>query len=169
MSKKLLIGFGLALLGGCMKQAAAPKMDNAKQVQALFEQWKTAFEAKDVKGVMAMYAPSNELVAYDVVPPLQFKGAEAYEKDYQDFFGQFDGPIHVELSDGHVEAGSEIAFAYGLERLTGKLKHGGTAVDLWIRYTEGLKRIGGQWKIVHEHISVPVDLGTGKAEFDLKP
>ena len=167
-SRFFMIG-ALMLLAGCMKQPPPPKADNVKQVQALFDHWKSAFEAKDVNGVMSMYAPGDELVAYDIVPPLQFKGAEAYDKDYQSFFAQFDGPIHVDLADGHIEAGNDVAFAYGLERLTGTLKDGGTPVDMWIRYTEGLKRINGQWKVVHEHISVPADLETGKAELDLKP
>jgi hypothetical protein len=29
--------------------------------------------------------------------------------------------------------------------------------------------MNGQWRVVHEHISVPVDLTTGKAALDLKP
>ena len=40
---------------------------------------------------------------------------------------------------------------------------------MWLRYTEGLKKIGGQWRVVHEHISVPADMATGKAVMDLKP
>jgi ketosteroid isomerase-like protein len=151
-----------------MKAQQETPQDAQKEIGQLFAGWQKAFEAKDVKGVMAIYAPGNRLVAYDIVPPLQYKGAIAYEKDYETFFAQFDGPIHVELRDGHVEAGTDVAFAYGLERLTGKLK-GGDPVDMWIRYTEGLRRIDDKWQVVHEHISVPSDLQTGKAMLDLKP
>ena len=80
----------------------------------------------------------------------------------------FAGPLQMDLPDMHIEAGSDIAFVYGVERMRGKLTNG-TPVDLWLRYTEGLKRIDGQWRVVHEHISVPVDLNTGKAVLDLKP
>jgi ketosteroid isomerase-like protein len=52
--------------------------------------------------------------------------------------------------------------------MSGKLKDG-TPIDMWMRYTEGLKYMNGQWRVVHEHISVPVDLTTGKAALDLKP
>lgn len=157
------------LLGGCFKEK--PKDDSgeaALQIKQLFDGWKTAFEAKDVNRVMAIYAPGEALTAFDVVPPLQFKGADAYRKDYADFFAQFKGPIHVDLAGMQIVAGDQAAFAYGLERLTGT-ETNGTPVDLWLRYTEGLKRIGGQWRVVHEHISVPVDLNTGKAALDLKP
>lgn len=135
----------------------------------MYAQWVKAFEAKDVNGVMAMYVPGAALTAYDMVPPLQYKGADAYRKDYAQFFAQFDGPIHVDASDAHIEAGRGVAFAYGIERLTGKMTNG-TPVDMWIRWTDGWKRMdGGNWRIVHEHVSVPVDLATGKARMDLKP
>jgi hypothetical protein len=32
-----------------------------------------------------------------------------------------------------------------------------------------LRKIDGQWKVVHEHVSVPFDMETGKAMLDLKP
>lgn len=157
------------LASGCFKQ---PPRDNSaqsrQQIQQLFDHWKTAFEAKDVNGVMAMYAPGKTLTAFDVVPPLQFKGADAYRKDYGDFFAQFKGPIHVDVPDMQIVAGDNVAIVYGLERLTGTMTNG-TPVDMWLRYTEGLKRIDGQWRVVHEHISVPVDLNSGKAALDLKP
>jgi ketosteroid isomerase-like protein len=168
MSTKLLIVCAAGLLvSGCYKER--PKNQDAESVQQirqLFEGWAKAFQAKDVDGVMAIYAPN--VTAFDIVPPLQFKGADAYRKDYADFFGQFAGPIHVEEAGMQVEISGDVAFAYGLERLTGKTTDG-SAVDLWLRYTEGLKRIDGHWRVVHEHISVPVDMASGKARMDLKP
>ena len=140
----------------------------AKDVQAALEKWTKAFEAKDVNGVMAMYAPGNALTAYDIVPPLQYAGNDAYRKDYANFFAQFDGPLHVELSDGHLETSRDLAVAYGLERISGKLKSGQPA-DMWVRYTSVFKRIDGQWRDIHDHVSVPADLNTGKAVLDLKP
>src|SRR5689334_11854538 len=67
---------------------------SAKEIQADLDRWVKAFEAKDVNGVMAIYAPGNALTAYDVVPPLQYAGNDAYRKDYAEFFAQFDGPLH---------------------------------------------------------------------------
>src|SRR6266550_2973728 len=129
-----------ALLGGCMKQPAAERQASSSRsdIEALFAGWAKAFEAKDVNGVMSIYASGAALTAYDIVPPLQFRGADAYRKDYADFFGQFSGPLHVEVPDMHIEVDGNIAYAYGLERLTGKLNDG-TPIDMWLRYTEGLK------------------------------
>ena len=170
MGAKLFICLSFAVLAGCAKHASdTDKSAQSKQeIQALFANWQKAFEAKDVAGAMRMYASGDQLTAYDVVPPLQYKGFDAYRKDYTNLFAQFAGPLQMDLPDMHIEAGSDIAFVYGVERMRGKLTNG-TPVDLWLRYTEGLKRIDGQWRVVHEHISVPVDLNTGKAVLDLKP
>lgn len=46
----------------------------------------------------------------------------------------------------------------------------GEKVDLWFRATLGFRKIAGQWKIVHEHSSVPFYMdGSFKAAVDLKP
>lgn len=159
----------IVVLGGCQQhRQAIDDQKSRRDIAALFNHWADAFQKKDVDGVMAIYAAGDTLVAYDIVPPLQFKGAAAYRKDYQDFFAQFKGPLHVEVPDMHVDVGGNVAFAFGVERLTGTLTDG-TPVDMWLRYTEGLRRIDGQWRVVHEHISDPVDLATGKAVLDLKP
>jgi len=170
MGAKLLICLSCTILAGCAKQI--PQVDRTAQskreIQALFANWQKAFEAKDVTRSMQMYTPGASLTAYDIVPPLQYRGFDAYRKDYEVLFAQFAGPLRVDFPDMHIEAGDDVAFAYGVERMSGKLTNG-TPVDMWMRYTEGLKRIDGQWRVVHEHISVPVDLNTGKAALDLKP
>jgi ketosteroid isomerase-like protein len=169
MRAKLFTMCALALLGGCTRQPGpADDPASATQVQAALKHWQSAFEAKDVNGVMSVYAPGAGLTAYDIVPPLQYKGADAYRKDYGEFFAQFDGPLHIETTDDHLELSGSLAVAYGLERISGTLK-GGQKVDMWIRYTSAFKRIGNQWLDIHDHVSLPVDLNTGKASLDLKP
>jgi len=166
-SKWLAVCAAGLVVSGCDKQQTTNNdAQSAQRIRQLFDGWAKAFQAKDVDGVMAIYAPN--VTAFDIVPPLQFKGADAYRKDYSEFFGQFDGPIKVEVPDMQVEVSGNTAFAYGLEHLIGK-STAGAPVDLWLRYTEALKKDGDHWRVVHEHISVPVDMATGKARMDLKP
>jgi ketosteroid isomerase-like protein len=61
-----------------------------------------------------------------------------------------------------------VAFARGLERLSGTLK-GGHKVDMWVRFTECYRKTKGHWLAIHDHVSVPADFDTGKAVMDLKP
>jgi ketosteroid isomerase-like protein len=157
----------LLSLASC--QAHQPSTNSRPQVDAIkarYTAWKHAFEMRDLDGIMAIYAPDVD--AYDVVPPLQFYGADAYRKDYASFLSQFKGPVRVNDPNIHIEQSGNIAFAFGLERLRGTTTDG-RPVDLWVRFTDGWQRRNGQWLVVHEHVSVPVDLATGKAKLDLTP
>ena len=138
------------------------------QIKALLDRWAKAFGARDINGIMSNYAPGDAVVAYDLVPPLQYRGKDAYRKDYLEFLGQYDGPIRVEYRDMRVLTGGDVAFVHALERFTGKLKNGQQS-DLWLRYTGGLRKMNGTWLIVHDHVSVPADFESGKAALDLKP
>ena len=105
---------------------------------------------------------------HSIVAPLQYSRFAAYQKDYEYFLAQYEGPIDVEYRDMHVAASGDLGYAFGLERMSGTLK-GGQKSDMWIRFTSIFRKMNGQWKDVHDHISMPADLDTGKARLDLKP
>jgi uncharacterized protein (TIGR02246 family) len=146
---------------GSMKSSEA-------EIRAVYDRWARAFKARDLGGIMSVYASDVTVVAYDVVPPLQFVGKDAYRNDYQEFLAQYDSPLDVEYRDMRIVAGPDVAFIHALERLSGTMKNGQES-DIWIRVTSGLQKINGKWLIVHDHVSVPVDFETGKAVLDLKP
>jgi len=149
------------------RQAGTAAQDEA-EIRGLYERWAKAFRAHDVDAVMSVYAPGNAVVAYDLVPPLQYVGNDAYRKDYEEFLAQYEGPIDIEFRDLHIVAADGVGFIYGLERIRGTLKKG-EKLDIWVRVTSGLRKIRGEWRIVHDHISVPADFETGKAMLALKP
>ena len=45
----------------------------------------------------------------------------------------------------------------------------GQPIDLTVRVTDVYRKIKGKWLVVHEHVSVPVDLNTGKPDMSSKP
>jgi uncharacterized protein (TIGR02246 family) len=141
---------------------------NEEQIKSLYDQWKSAFEARDLDGIMSVYAPGDEVISYDISPPLQYRGNDAYRKDYEEFLNHYDGPIHVEYRDMRIVSSGDVGFVHALERLTGKLKDG-TQSDFWLRATSGVRKIHGKWLIVHDHLSVPIDFATGKGLLELKP
>jgi ketosteroid isomerase-like protein len=61
-----------------------------------------------------------------------------------------------------------VAFSYCAHRIKGALKTG-QQTDWWLRWTACYRKTNGKWLIVHEQVSVPVDLGNGTAMLDLKP
>ncbi len=59
-------------------------------------------------------------------------------------------------------ADGDAGFGHALVRMSGKSKNG-ASFSAALRLTHGYRRIGGVWLIVHEHLSMPVDLATGRA------
>lgn len=159
----------LASCGSVARQQPASEAQAAEAgIKAVLATWEDAFKRKDLDGVMSLYHPGPSLVAFDVVPPLAFRGTDSYRRDYAEFFKQFSGPLTVEQRDVQIVTGTDIAFAFGLEKMGGTLINGGPT-EIWVRFTEGFRKIDGRWYAVHEHISVPADLATGKARLDLHP
>ena len=42
-------------------------------------------------------------------------------------------------------------------------------IELVVRVTDGYRKVDGNWLIAHEHVSVPVDVTTGKPDLMSKP
>ena len=162
------VASAVMLLCSIAAPAATTAEKSETEIRQLLTRWEKAFRAKDLDGVMAVYAPGTAVVAYDIAPPLQLVGKNTYQKSYEDFFAMYEGPLDLEFRDLKVIAGKDTGFIYSLERVSGTLK-GGQKSELWLRATSGLQKINGRWLIVHDHISVPADFGTGKAALDLKP
>jgi ketosteroid isomerase-like protein len=156
--------FGLAL--NVSPVQATP--DDEASIKALEKRFVDAVNAKDVDAIMKAYVPDDSLLVFDVIPPRQYVGAKAYAKDWTDFFGFFKGPLKFELTDLSVTADGTMGYSHSIQRVSGtSIKD--QPVDLVVRVTDVYRKINGNWLIVHEHVSVPVDLDTGKPDLSSKP
>jgi uncharacterized protein (TIGR02246 family) len=158
----IFVAFSVMALG------APARADAGADIRALEERFVAAFKAKDLDAIMKAYAPGQTLVVFDVVPPRQYVGAAAYRKDWQTFFDAFEGPITVELTDLDVSADRNLAYSHSIQRVAGTDRQG-KKLDLTVRVTDVYKKARGRWFIIHEHVSVPVDLDTGKPDLSSKP
>ena len=170
------VGFLVLSLAALAAIAANGQTDNqpatvgdpaaAQEIRGWIDHWKKAVRAKDIDRVMELY--TDDVVAYDVVPPLQYIGKAAYRADWQQFFPQYESDLHVETRDLHVGASGEFGYATGLQMISGTLKHGQKS-GMWIRFTSLYRKVNGKWLDFHDHVSVPVDIQSGKALLDVKP
>ncbi len=160
-----------AAVGLAVSMTALPALASGKDeaaIRALESRFAAAFNAKDVDAIMKVYVPDDSLLVYDVVPPRQYAGAKAYRKDWQELLSLFPGPLKFEISDLHVFAAGSLAYGYSIQHLTGADAKGQT-IDFTVRVTDVYRKIKGHWLVVHEHVSVPVDLATGKPDMASKP
>jgi uncharacterized protein (TIGR02246 family) len=164
----ILISFASVMADAQTKNAASANADNtaAKEIRSWLDRWTKAFTKQDVDSIMALYA--DDVIAYDVVPPLQYVGKDAYRADYQQFLSQYEGNLRVEVRDLDVGATGDLGYAAGLELISGTLKNGQKS-DVWLRFTSLFRKSNGRWLDFHDHVSVPVDIESGKAMLDLKP
>jgi len=123
------------------------------QIRQLIDGWTKALRAKDIKEVMSNYVP--EILVFDIAPPLLYRGADAYRKNYEEWFASWQGPIGCDIRDLSTTVGDGVAFSHSLNRIYGK-RTNGEETDVWVRVTACFRKINGKWLIAHEYISVPL-------------
>lgn len=122
---------------------------NENQVRSLIQHWVAAVCRGDMEGVLASHSP--EIVMYDVPEPIQCKGLHAYRQTWELFFAAVPaGPDRFRLHELEIHAGEDLAIAYSLLAIAG--------APARCRLTMGLRRIGSNWAVFHEHHSMPIDL-----------
>lgn len=143
--------------------------DDEAQIRRLKDEMTDALRHKNVDGVTSKFADKS--VMFLLAPPLQFKTGvnSPGENGVQSWFDSFVGALGYEFRELEVTGGETTAFCHSLDRISGK-RTDGTDTDVWVRETLGLRKIEGEWKITHQHQSVPMHMDGGdKAAVDLKP
>lgn len=142
--------------------------DDEAQILALLEALSEAIRTKDAARAVAPYAKPN--VMFTLEPPLQFKSESSPgQEGVQEWFDTWEGPIGYESREVQVAVSGDVAYSHGLTRISGT-KTDGETTEVWVRETNGFRKIGGEWRISHQHQSVPFLMyGSGLAALDLKP
>src|SRR5437870_1018459 len=86
----------------------------AQEIRGWIDHWRKAVSAKDVDRVMELY--TDDVVAYDVVPPLQYVGKAAYRADYQQFFSQYDSDLRSEEHTSELQSRGHLVCRLLLEK-----------------------------------------------------
>ena len=132
------------------KAQSSSKEDLA--VRNVVESWAAAVRRKDYEGILKNH--SSDIVMFDVPPPFQSKGIEAYKKTWDLFFSCSSDPVVFDITAMTIFADNSVAFVITTMRCTGPGPQG-EREELEFRLTIGLQKIDGQWTIMHEHHSVP--------------
>lgn len=134
---------------------------NTAEVRQLVERWAEAARNKDLDAVMACYLP--EVVAFDAILALQFRGTDRYRKHWEHCLELMPaGQFILEVHDMEVEVDGSLAFAHYLSRC-GCRDDQGKEETGWMRATVCCRKTPAGWRIAHEHYSVPFDPQNGNA------
>jgi len=126
--------------------------ENESAVRQVVEAWLTAVRKRDLPAVLSNH--SADIVMFDVPPPFQSKGIDAYKKTWDEFFEFAPEPAVFDVTEMRVTAGSDVAFVFATMKCAGT-EAIGEKIDLDFRLTIGLRKIDDKWTIIHEHHSIP--------------
>lgn len=164
--RKTLLAFAVVTL--CSGHTARAGGTDVEQIGTLEKNLAASAEARNLDAIMKAYVPNKTLFVFDVIPPREYVGAEAFRKDWAEFLGSIKGPLKYEITDIAVVVVGDVAYGHSIQRIVGTgIK--GDPLDLTTRVTDVYRKLRGKWMIVQEHISVPVDLDTGKPDYASKP
>ena len=100
---------------------------------------------------------------FDIMPPT-FNKPAAIEKHMTELLSQLKNP-RAKLLSLRIEVDHNLAFAFSTQSVTID-NAGKVPVEFVIRATDCYRKIGGKWKVVHNHTSIPVDMETGKVLYN---
>lgn len=128
-----------------------------------------AMRARDAAALVERF--TVDAVTFTLAPPLWNPAPVVRDvAALAAWLATFEGPIDFEHRDLGVEVGGDVAFAYGVSRLTATPRGGSESFDLWFRSSWGFRRVDGVWLVAHEHRSTPFYMdGSFRACVDLEP
>src|ERR1700737_5242037 len=106
------------------------------QIKAVIEAWADAVRRHDLSGLLAHHA--QDIVMFDVPPPLQSRGMDSYRKTWDLFFPYHEPSQAFDIEELAITAGEDVAFAVAIMRcgsstVSGPPKQGGFLFRLNIR------------------------------------
>lgn len=139
-----------------------------REIRGVLADFTNAIRDRDAARVIEPLA--DDEVTFDLAAPLKMGPEQTHDPAaLEQWFDTWEGPIVSESHDLEVAVGGDVAYAFGIQHMTGT-KKGGENVDLWFRATACFRREDGRWRIAHMHNSVPFAMdGSDKALLDLKP
>lgn len=140
------------------------------EVSEVLENYATAVYELDVEKFLAAYG--DDIHLYDCWGRWELQGLPAWRESVAEWFSgirEDNNVVEVTFDDVVITEDASVAFVHCAVNFTGYEAGGSEPLrQMTNRFTFGLKKLEGSWQITHEHSSLPIDLETGKALFDLK-
>jgi ketosteroid isomerase-like protein len=136
------------------------------EIRSIIEGLAKAVRTRNSKAAASHLAP--HVVVFDLINPLQYHGADDVHQRAAQWLASFKEDPQYEIRDLNIVASETVAHCHSLNHVSGVVANG-QQIDMWWRATVCFHKQNGQWLVVHEHSSIPMDPNTGKASPDLKP
>src|SRR5579872_7409064 len=98
----------------CKVHAASTAGSDASEIRALIERWAKAVREEDRSAIRADH--DAEVLMFDVPPPLQSRGLDAYMATWETFFAAAERPVEFAFQDVQVTCGHDVGFVTAIGR-----------------------------------------------------
>jgi uncharacterized protein (TIGR02246 family) len=122
------------------------------EIRELIERWAKAIREENRSAIRADHDAA--ILMFDVPPPFLSRGLDEYMATWETFFSSSEKPVTFALQDVQVTCGQDVGFATAMGRCV-SIDKNGKREPVEFRLTIGLRKIDGNWRIMHEHHSVP--------------
>lgn len=128
----------------------------AEEILALTARWDKAVGQLDSAALTRDYR--DDVQVFDIGS--QLTGRENLKALWEESFGYFGKEPKVYRAQAKIHATSEMAVFHFYSKICGsnQPEH---AKSPWCRTTVCFQKIDGQWIVIHEHISMPINMETG--------
>ena len=130
----------------------------AEEVLAQVKIWDKVIIGHEVSALVKQCA--NDVSMFDV--STQQNGLEEYKNAWEQFSPYFIEGTQITRRDIKIYASEELAVMHCHSKVEHEALKGKLQMP-WCRTTLCMQKRDNQWCVVHQHISIPVDLTTGKA------
>ena len=128
-------------------------MSTADEIRSLLDARIDALRQRDATSANALL--DRQLVAFELAGPLQIPSEQATDNSLtQAWLDSFSEGPNVTIEQLSIHADGAVAFCHSLNRIQGR-RSDGQDIDVTMRSTLGMRRVDGEWKIVHGHTSLP--------------
>lgn len=141
-----------------MKIEIDGKSDVANEVISQIKIWDAAVIGQQIDHLIDQCA--QDVSMFDV--STQMDGIDAYKKEWQKFSPFFNEHMQIVRRDMKIYASDDLAVLHCHSKVENSILKDQLQMP-WCRTTLCLQKKAGQWLVVHQHISMPIDMMTGKA------
>lgn len=140
------------------------------QIREIIDSQHQALTNKDIAGALEAFDSDPANTMYTLAPPLRSQNHDAASAAaaVEEWLDAWESGPEFETRDLAIIVSGDLGYSTGFVHMTGQ--QNGERSDIWYRRTSIFRKIEAEWKIVHDHESVPFYMdGSSRAATDLTP
>ena len=131
---------------------------SAEEIKKRILQKRESYLNRNADGALDVWLNSDDICVFDLGATLQYFGFEALKKTTHEMVAGSVGAFEIDFGTPTVLTSDDLGCSWQILRVVAQQKDG-RKTDIQVRQTDVWRRVEGRWYIVHEHNSLPMQVG----------